>query len=81
MSGLEQQPADVLVAYGDACATLTPRLKQVVRGVPSGSIVQVLTDDPSAREGVPAWCRLTGHTLVDIIEEDAHRTRFFVRVK
>ncbi len=77
----EEAPAEVLVAYGDACATLTPRLKRTIREVASGGIVEVLTDDPSAREGVPAWCRLTGHELVDAIEEDAQRTRFFVRVK
>ncbi|HLB22719.1 MAG TPA: sulfurtransferase TusA family protein [Dehalococcoidia bacterium] len=76
-----EAPAEVLVAYGDACATLTPRLKRTVREVASGRIVEVLSDDPSAREAVPAWCRLTGHVLVDTVEEDARRTRFFVRVK
>ncbi|MBI5288488.1 MAG: sulfurtransferase TusA family protein [Chloroflexi bacterium] len=70
------------MAYGDdACATLPPRLKQALRGVGSGAIIEVLTDDPSAREGVPAWCRLTGHELLEMQEQDERRTRFLVRAK
>ncbi len=46
-----------LVAYGDACATLTPRIKETLRNVISGGVVEVRTDDPSAREDV---CR-PGH--------------------
>ena len=76
-----EAPAEVLVAYGDACATLTPRMKQALRGFASGTLLEVRTDDPSAREGVPAWCRLTGHALVDVVNEDEWRTRFFVRAK
>jgi TusA-related sulfurtransferase len=41
----------------------------------------VLTADPATRVGVPAWCRLTGHQLVDSREEDAGRTRFWIRRK
>ena len=72
---------EVLEAYGDACATLTPRMKKALGGVASGTVLEVRTDDPSAREGVPAWCRMTGHALVDAVNEDERRTRFFVRAK
>lgn len=70
-----------LVAYGDACATLTPRIKEVLRSVISGGVVEIRTDDRSAREGVPAWARLTGNSLVNVVEDDDEHTRFFIRKK
>lgn len=72
---------EIVVAYGDACATLTPRIKETLRNVNSGGVVEVRTDDPSAREGVPAWARLTGNPLVDVVEDDDQHTRFFIRKK
>ena len=72
---------ETLVAYGDACATLTPRIKETLLSVKSGDVVEVCTDDPSAREGVPAWARLTGNSLVDVVEDDDQHTRFFIRKK
>ncbi len=72
---------EIVVAYGDACAALTPRIKETLRTVTSGSVVEVRTDDPSAREGVPAWARLTGNSLIDVVEDDDQRTRFFIRKK
>lgn len=71
----------VLVAYGDACAMLMPRIKEALGEVASGGIVEVRSDDPSARVGVPAWSRLTGHVLIDVLEEDERRTRFLLRKK
>lgn len=71
----------VLVAYGEACATLTPRIKEALGEVASGDVVEVRTDDPSAREDVAAWSRLTGHALIDVVEEDDGRTRFLLRKK
>jgi TusA-related sulfurtransferase len=50
-----------------------------MRSLESGRILEVRADDPTARLGVPAWSRLTGHTLVAAIEEDTERTRFFLR--
>lgn len=72
---------EVVVAYGDACATLTPRIKETLRNVTSGGVVEIRTDDPAAREGVPAWARLTGNSLVDVVEDDDEHTRFFIRKK
>ena len=72
---------EIVVAYGDACATLTPRIKDTLRNVLSGSVVEVRTDDPSARESVPAWARLTGNSLINVVEDDDQHTRFFIRKK
>jgi len=72
---------EVLDALGATCATLTPLIREKMRQLNSGRVLEVHTDDPSAREGVPAWSRLTGNELVAAIDEDADRTRFYLRKK
>ena len=72
-------PAAVLDGYGQTCGTLEPAMKRSMRALETGQLFEVRTDDVAARLGVPAWSRLTGHTLVATIEEDNGRTRFFLR--
>ncbi len=68
-----------LDAAGEACGTVTPLIRQALSHVGPGQVLEVLTHDAAAREGVPAWCRLTGHELIDTRVEDAQRTRFRIR--
>lgn len=76
-----QEVAEVLEADGENCATLTPLIRARMRDLEAGSVLEVRSDDPAAREGVPAWSRLTGNELLDTVEEGADRTRFYLRKK
>lgn len=68
-----------LDAAGEACGTVTPVIKQAMSSLAPGQVLEVLTHDPATRVGVPAWCRLTGHELVDTRVQDSQRTRFWIR--
>jgi tRNA 2-thiouridine synthesizing protein A len=46
------------------CGDLLFELMMFVRRTPPGSLVQVRALDPGAPLEIPAWCRLTGHTLL-----------------
>ena len=46
------------------CGELALALRVKLLPLPPGSVVRVSATDPAAPEDVPAWCRLTGHTLV-----------------
>jgi len=72
-------PDAILDGCGQSCGTLEPQMKLRMRALESGQILEVRADDPTARLGVAAWSRLTGHTLVAVIEEDTRPTRFFLR--
>jgi TusA-related sulfurtransferase len=76
-----QNPKTVLDAPGQTCALLTPLIRQEISKLDSGDVLEIRSDDPSAREGVPAWSRLTGNKLIDQVEEGEQRTRFFIRKK
>ena len=73
-------PDSVLEAFGEGCATLTPRIRARLRQLESGQILEVVSDDPAAREGVPAWSRLTGNPLL-AAAVDGDRLRFSIRKK
>jgi TusA-related sulfurtransferase len=78
-SGEAPIPDAVLDGYGQLCGALEPAMRTQMRALSSGQVLEVRADDLTARLGVPAWSRLAGHTLLITIEEDALRTRFFLR--
>lgn len=70
-----------LDAPGHACISLTPRIKQAISSLQGLQILKVFNDDPSSRIGVPAWCRLTGHKLIEVVELDESQTLFYIQKK
>jgi TusA-related sulfurtransferase len=74
-------PDSVLDAAGESCATLTPLTKAKISELASGNVLEVRSDDPAAREGMPSWSRLTGNELLAVVVEDTNRTRFYLRKK
>ena len=70
-----------LIASGMACVNLTPNIKQVISSMDGGEVLQVFNDDPASREGIPAWCRLTGHSLIETKEISQTETLFYIKKK
>jgi tRNA 2-thiouridine synthesizing protein A len=46
------------------CGELVFELRGLLAPMKPGEILEVRARDPGAPEDLPAWCRLTGHTLV-----------------
>jgi tRNA 2-thiouridine synthesizing protein A len=46
------------------CGVLIVGLKREIRRIRVGELLQVTALDAGAAADLPAWCRLTGHTLV-----------------
>jgi TusA-related sulfurtransferase len=61
-------PDRVLDAPGIACTSLTPLVSSAMAELPPGALLEVRSDDPAARMGVPAWCRLTRNPLRSTLE-------------
>lgn len=66
---------------GQDCATLTPIIAARMRQLPSGQILEVISDDPTARSGLASWSRLTGNPIVATAEDGPGRTRYYLRRK
>ena len=73
--------ADMTVDLGQAgCGDMTPMIRGRLRELQSGQVLEVISEEPAAHEGIPAWSRLTGNELLATITESA-RSRFFIRKK
>ena len=46
------------------CGELVMKLKMNFAAMAGGECIKVIALDPGAKEDMPAWCKLTGHTLV-----------------
>jgi tRNA 2-thiouridine synthesizing protein A len=66
---------------GQACATLTPIIASRMRQLESGQVLEVVSDDPTARSGLASWSRLTGNPMVAVVEDGPGRTRYYLRRK
>jgi TusA-related sulfurtransferase len=72
-------PAARLDATGLSCATLTPTISATVRGLDFGAVLEIVTDDPEAEEGLRSWTRLTGNELVAAEVGPGSARRFDIR--
>lgn len=70
-----------LKATGLACINLTPEIKKAMAELQSKQVLEVFSDDPASREGIPAWCRLTGHVLLETTEISPEETAYFIQKK
>ncbi len=66
-SEVEKDPDLLPAAHWDAgdlgCGDLVLELRLRVAELASGEVLQLSARDLGAPEDLPAWCRMTGHTL------------------
>lgn len=60
------------------CGELVMELMLRVRALQSGEVLRLTAFDPGAPADIPAWCRMTGHTLCYCDPEGHH---FFIQRK
>jgi len=58
------------------CGELVLQLRQRLAAAPAGGVLELVARDPGARADIPAWCRLTGNSLVA-----AEHPRYLIRRK
>jgi len=68
-----------VAAQGAMCALLTPAIKGKFQEMSGGQILEVRVNDPTAREDIASWCRLSGHELLAAIDESPQLLRVFIR--
>jgi len=47
------------------CGELVLELRQRLEAMRPGQVLILTARDPGARADIPAWCRLTGHALIE----------------
>ena len=67
-------------ARGLSCPMPIVKTAQAIKGIPSGSLIEVLATDPGSVKDFAAWARTTGNDLLDQSFEDGVY-RFVLRRK
>lgn len=63
---VKRRPPAVEWDAGDSgCGDLVMELRMRLNAMSPGELLKLTARDPGAREDLPAWCRLTGHELVE----------------
>jgi tRNA 2-thiouridine synthesizing protein A len=57
------------------CGELIMNLFVTMKKMSTQQIIEVASYDPGAREDIPAWCRLQGHTLIE--RKDDGKTSYY----
>ena len=65
-------------ARGQSCPMPIVRTAQAARAMPAGTVIEVLATDPGSQRDFVAWCRSTGHELVEQATEGSVH-RFVIR--
>lgn len=63
-AGATGEPDLVVDCLGQPCPVPVREMARALLGVPPGSVVEVVSDDPAALVDVPAFCRMRGHEYV-----------------
>ena len=56
---------EVYDSVDQGCGDFIMELRQVMKGLVGGAVLLVASRDAGAPVEIPAWCRLTGHFLVE----------------
>ncbi len=70
-----------LEALRMACIDLTPAINKELADMKEDEILEVICNDPTAKEGIPAWCRITGNTLLEHKEINTTESVFYIKKK
>ena len=76
----EQTGVYQINAVGLVCPLPILRFKKRIQGLPSGTRVDFLADDPSGRKDLQSLCEITGHRIEWSREEDAGVIRYRIRL-
>lgn len=52
------------------CPMPVIRAQDAIAGYQADDIVHVFGTDPGIKQDIPAWCRINGHDVLDIIDHE-----------
>ena len=68
----------VIDALGLFCPDPVYQARRGLNALEEGGVLEVLADDPVAREDIPILCRRLGYRFLDIVDDDGE-LHFFIQ--
>lgn len=69
MLQLTLTPNTTIDLTGYRCPNLTIAIIRAMRSLQEGQIIQIIATDLNAPSNITAWCRQSGHILLDMYDE------------
>lgn len=69
----------LLDTKGLNCPLPILKAKRTLNGLPAGALLRVVATDPVTQRDFPAFCRQTGHELLESVEPEAGVYGFLIR--
>ena len=69
----------LLDTKGLNCPLPILKAKRTLNGLPAGTLLRILATDPVTLRDFPAFCRQTGHELIESGEAEAGLYAFLIR--
>ena len=63
---------ECLNLQGKVCPFVLFYTKKKLETIPCGEKLEVITDDPTAKDTISGWCRAHRHEILEIGESDDH---------
>jgi TusA-related sulfurtransferase len=63
--------AKILDAMGMKCPQPLFEVHRFIKTLAAGDVLEVRADDPAFRLDIEAWCKRTGHVLLELDRRDA----------
>jgi len=77
MNGLT--PDRTIDTSGQCCPVPMVETNRAVKQMKPGELLEVICTDVGAKTDLSAWCRRTGHRLVEMRQDGEKFFRFFIR--
>lgn len=65
---------------GQLCPIPVIRTQNQVKKLAAGDRLEVVCTDPGVQQDIPAWCRIHGHTVIEINKSDKNEIRVTLEV-
>ena len=52
------------------CPMPVIKTQNLIKTLNTGDTLKVIATDPGVKQDIPAWCRINGHELIEIFEQD-----------
>ncbi len=81
MSATTPDEEVVVDARGSRCPVPVLDAARTARVHPAGTVLRVLSTDPATAHDLPAWCRMRGHELLDVVRAKTDEVVVRVRLR
>ncbi len=69
-NNIETKPDSTLDAKGLYCPMPILKTSKAIKEIKVGKVLEVQSTDVGSTRDIPAWCKMTGHEILNVTEEE-----------